>query len=85
MEPTTTPSGPLSTEPVAVWLAAALAIVNAGLALADVFNWIDTTPEQTTAIGVFVTTVTAIIGALVRGTVYSPSTVADLTAGRNAP
>jgi len=77
--PSTPPAGVTDTEPVAVWLVGLVALINAGLALADNLDWINTTPEQTAAIGAFITALTAIVGSFVRGTVYSPATVERLT------
>ena len=82
VEPTpepTPPPGVTATEPVAVWMVGLVALINAGLVLADNLDWINTTPEQTAAIGAFITALTAVVGSIVRGTVYSPATVARLT------
>lgn len=81
-DPASPPENPgaLDKEPVAVFGAALIGAITAGLALADSLGWLPLTAEQTTGIVAFITALGAAIGALLRARVYSRATVARLKA-----
>lgn len=79
--PAPEPPGALTdTEPVAVFLLGLAALVDAGIAAATALDWIDLTTEQAAAVIGCVTVATGLCLAVLRGHVYSPATVAVLTA-----
>lgn len=79
--PAPEPPAPLTeTEPVAVFLVGLAAVVDAGIAAAAALDWIDLTTEQAGAVIGFVTIATGLCLAVLRARVYSPATVAGLTA-----
>lgn len=69
----------LETEPVAVGVGTIVALVDALIIMATALDWIDLTTEQATAIVAFVTTLSLIVGGLVRSAVWSPASVDKLT------
>lgn len=73
--------GLVEREPVLVFLAGLAGVVDAGLITADTLNWVALTNEQTTSLVAFVTAVTALVAGVVRAKVWSPATVAGITAG----
>lgn len=69
----------LETEPVAVGVGTIVALVDALIIMATALDWIDLTTEQATAIVAFVTTLSLLVGGLVRSAVWSPASVRKLT------
>lgn len=69
----------LETEPVAVGVGSIAVLVDALIVMATALDWLTLTNEQATAIVAFVTTLSLVIGALVRSTVWSPASVAHIT------
>lgn len=76
-----TQPGPLETEPVAVFLTGLAAIVNLGVILAAAFDWVYLTDNQAAAIVAFITGVIAVVGAMLRSTVWAPASVDKLAGG----
>lgn len=74
------PAALTDTEPVAVFLAGLAALVDAGIAAATALDWLDLTNEQAGAVIGCVTVATGLCLAVLRARVYSPATVAALTA-----
>lgn len=69
----------LETEPVALGVGSIAALVDALIIVATAADWLALTNEQATAIVVFVTGLSVLVGALVRSTVWSPASVAHIT------
>lgn len=67
-------------QPVAVFVSGLAGVVALGLAAATALDWVDLTFEQCTIVVAFVTAACALCGGALWGAVYSPATVADLTA-----
>lgn len=76
---TTSPAGIVSREPVAIFFGAATILIDAGIVMANAFDWLSITDTQTTAVIGFVTAVSAVFGVATRQGVYSPASVAKLT------
>lgn len=72
-------TGVLGSEPVAVLVASATLLIDAGVALAAAFDWVALTDNQATAIVAFVTAVSAVFGVVLRQQVYAPRTVVRRT------
>ena len=66
-------------EPVVLGVGTLIILVDAAIALATAFDWVNLTDEQALALGAFVTVAAGLIGAIVRGQVWSPASVAHLT------
>lgn len=67
------------TEPVALGVGTLAGLVDAFLIMANALDWVDLTNDQTAAIIAFVTTLSLVVGAILRATVWSPDSVAHLT------
>jgi hypothetical protein len=74
-------TAPLSErEPVALGVGALALVIDLGIAMATTLDWVDLTSEQAASIIAFVTALSTLVGALLRGRVWSPATVAAMTA-----
>lgn len=69
----------LDSEPVLAVLGAAGTVVSLGLVALKTLGVLDLDPGQTAAIVAFIVAVSGTLIAAVRGTVYSPETVAHMT------
>jgi hypothetical protein len=67
--------GPLDGQPVAVFVGGLTALIDAGLVLAALLDWVDLTAEQTAGIVAFVTMAATSVGAALRQLVYCRRTV----------
>jgi Na+-transporting NADH:ubiquinone oxidoreductase subunit NqrD len=76
----TAPAPLLEREPVAIGIAGLTAVIDAGIILAAAFDWALTAP-QAGALVAFVTACSAFAAPLIRAHVWSPASVAALTAG----
>jgi hypothetical protein len=77
---TPTPTPPLGDrEPVAIFLAGLAGLIDLGIVMATRLGWVDLTAEQGAAIVAFVTGATFIAGGMLRSTVWSPASVAEIT------
>jgi hypothetical protein len=72
-------TGPLGREPVITLLGAATVLLDAGIVLANAFDWVSLTDAQTAAIVGCVTAVTTVFGGVLRQQVYSPASHAVAT------
>lgn len=66
-------------EPTAIAVGSLAVLVDLGIAMATRLDWIDLTAEQAAAIIAFVSGLSVVVGGLLRGTVWSPASVAELT------
>lgn len=79
-EPTRLSATAFDREPVAILLTSLATVVGGGIAIANAWDWVDLTNEQTLAVMGFVAIITGVVGTVLRSRVYSPATVAGLTA-----
>lgn len=74
------PAPPLKeSEPVAIGVGGIAALIDALLILCASIGWLDLSAAQTAALVAFVTALSATVGTWMRGTVWSPASVAHLT------
>jgi hypothetical protein len=66
-------------EPVALGVGTLIVLVDAAIAVATVFDWVNLTDEQAVALGAFVAIVAGVIGTVLRENVWAPASVAHLT------
>lgn len=72
-------------EPVVLGVGTIAALVDAVIILGTVLDWINLSDEQAAAIVVFVTSLSGVVGALVRSVVWSRESVAQLPGAPEVP
>lgn len=70
----------LDTEPVASLLAALVALIDAALVAGTALGWLSLTADQTAALVTLATALTAVIGTVLRASVWAPASVESLRA-----
>lgn len=66
--------------PVLILIAGLWGVLNAGLVMSNALEWTELSGEQMTAIGGFVTVTCGLAALVLRASVYSPATVAQIEA-----
>jgi hypothetical protein len=79
MTQSTEAGGIVEREPVRIFLAGLAGLVDLALIAAAALDWVDLTPEQTTAIVACVTAACLLVSETLRGAVYAPATVDEMT------